>query len=225
MRDCDTFKRLKPSVALTMFQDASEALTEGWGVGLEAMLTRGVGWVAAKAEMNVVTRLPEHGETVTVRGYAGRARAGIYPFKYALLDKAGREAVTCCVLWVLSDLKSHSMMSENVPHIELPTPEPENAPLPRMRPIRLPAELEHTTRRVQYSETDINGHLTNTRYTDWLCDLAPREFHRSHPMKSLRIDYRAEVMPDEELVLDWALDDERLCCSGGGRFLADMRFR
>lgn len=224
MRDCDTFRRLKPSTALTMFQDSSEALTEGWGCGLEAMLEQGVGWVAAKAECKVLTRLPEHGETVTVRGWAGRCRVGIYPFHYDILDADGRQAVTCCELWVLSDLKNHSMMSENVPRLELPTPEPEGTSLPRMKPIRIPEMCEHTTRRVQYSETDINGHLTNTRYTDWMLDLVPREFHRTHPMKGLRIDYRAEIYQDEELALEWQLTDDRLCCNGGGRFLAEIYF-
>ena len=66
MRDCDMHRRLKPSAMLAMFQDCSEALTEGWGVGLDAMLDRGIIWVAARVECTV-TRLPEHCETVTVR--------------------------------------------------------------------------------------------------------------------------------------------------------------
>lgn len=223
MRDCDTFKRLKPSAVLTMFQDCSEALTESWGVGLDAMLARGAIWVAAKVDC-AVARLPEHGEAVTVRGWAGRSRSGIFPFHYELRGADGSELLTGCSMWVLSDLAAHSMMGPNVPKIKLPTPEPDDAPLPRMRPVRPPELRQHTTRRVQYSETDINGHLTNTRYIDWVCDLAPRAFHETHPMKGMRLNYRAEIFPDEELTLDWALTDERLWCAGEDRFDAAIFF-
>lgn len=223
MRDCDMHRRLKPSVLLAMFQDCSEALTEGWGVGLEYMLDRGVIWVAARVSCTV-TRLPVHGETVTIRGWAGRSRSGIFPFFYTVLDEAGAELLRGCSLWVLSDRQTHSMLSGNVPRISLPTPEPENAPLPRMAAIRPPEEARHTTRRVQFSEVDINGHLTNTRYFDWMCDLASPEFHLAHPVTGLRVDYRAETFPEEELDLAWELTDERLYCASERRFSAMLLF-
>lgn len=223
MRDCDMHKRLKPSAMLTMFQDCSEALTEGWGVGLEAMMEQDAIWVAAKVEC-AVSRLPEHGDTVMVRGWAGRCRSGIFPFHYEILGEEGARLITGCSMWVLSDRKSHSMMSPNIPKITLPTPEPEGTPLPRMRPVKPPAECRHTPRRVLFSETDINGHLTNTRYIDWVCDLADGDFHKTHPMTGMRINYRAEIRPGEELTLDWERTDERLWCSAPGRFEAAVFF-
>lgn len=223
MRDCDMFRRLRPSAMLAMFQDCSEALTESWGVGLDAMLKIGVIWVAAKVEC-AVSRLPEHGETVTVRGWAGRNRSGICPFHYAVRDEAGGELAAGCAMWVLSDLATHSMMSGNIPRVALPTPEPEGTPLPRMAPIQPPKTFNQTRRRVLFSETDINGHLTNTRYMDWICDLAQPEFHRTHPMTGLRVNYRAETFPGEEITLDWELTDRRLWCASKGRFEAAILF-
>lgn len=223
MRDCDMFKRAKPSAILAMFQDCSESLTEGWGIGLDHMLERGLVWVLAKVSCKA-ERLPVHGESVTVRGWAGRSRTGICPFHYVIEDAEGNQIITGCAMWVLSDLASHSMMSPNVPRISMPTPEPERAPLPRMAPIVPPAEYRQTSRGVLFSEVDINGHLTNTRYIDWVCDLAEPEFHRNHAMKGLRIDYRAETFPAEEIVLDWAVSDERLWCRSQGRFEAMILF-
>ncbi len=223
MRDCDMFKRLRPSAALAMFQDCSESLTEGWGMGLDVMLDRGLVWVLAKVGCQA-RRLPTHGENVAVRGWAGRSRTGICPFHYCVQDADGEEIMTGCAMWVLSDLAAHSMMSPNVPKITMPTPEPEGAPLPRMAPIRPPAAFQRTSRKVQFSEVDINGHLTNTRYMDWVCDLAPRDFHRDHPMKGLRIDYRTETFPDEEIELEWDLTDKRLWCRSENRFAAMIEF-
>lgn len=223
MRDCDMFKRLKPSAMLAMFQDCSEALTEGWGVGLDAMLAKGIIWVAARVSCTV-SRLPEHCETVTIRGWAARSRSGICPFRYIIEDASGAECVSGTSMWVLSDLASHSMLSPNIPRLQLPTPEPEDAPLPRLGSIRPPETRCSTPRKVLFSEVDINGHLTNTRYIDWMTDLVSPAFHRVHPMTGLRVDYRAETFPEEEIPLDWELTEERLWCASAGRFAAEITF-
>ena len=223
MRDCDMFRRLKPSAMLAMFQDCSEDLTEGWGVGLDAMMEKGIIWVAAKVTCHV-HRLPEHCDVVTVRGWAGASRGGICPFHYEMWSEEGELLITGCSMWVLSDLETHSMMSPNVPKISLPSPEEPGTRLPRMGVILPPAEYEKTPRKVQFSEVDINGHLTNTRYVDWMCDLPERAFHQSHPMTAIRINYRAESFPDEEIVLEWRCDDDRLWCRSDGRFEAEICF-
>lgn len=223
MRDCDTFRRLKPSAMLTMFQDGSETLTEGWGVGLGAMMARGAIWVAARLEYTV-TRLPAHEEDIVIREWAGRGRSGIFPFPCRIEDRAGNTLVEGVSLWVLSDRNTRSMVSPDIPRIELPTPEPAGTPLPRIRPVREPESCEHTIRRVRFSETDINGHLTNTRYLDWMTDLVPPAFHRTHPMTGLKIEFRGEITPEEEVVLDWALSEERLYCASRGKFDAEILF-
>ena len=223
MRDCDRFKRLKPSAMMTMFQDGSEILTESWGVGLGAMMARGAIWVAAKMEYTV-NRLPRHEEDIVIREWAGRGRASIFPFHCRIEDRAGVCLVEGVSLWVLSDMEARSMMSPRIPKIELPTPEPENARLPRLGAVRAPERWESTTRRVQFSETDINGHLTNTRYLDWMTDLAEPAFHRDHPMRGLRVEYRSEIGPEEEVELRWALSEERLWCAVDRKFAAELLF-
>ncbi|MCD8321994.1 MAG: thioesterase [Oscillospiraceae bacterium] len=223
MRDCDMFRRLKPSAVLTLFQDCSEDLTENWGVGLDCMLDSGFIWVVARVSCQVKA-LPCHGQPVTFRGWAGRSQMGIYPYSYHLLDQEGRELITGSSLWTIADVQTHSMMGSNVPRLTLPSPEGEDSFLPKMRRIPNPASFQTVSRQVRYSETDINGHLTNAKYLDWVCDLAPQEFHRTHPMTGLRIDYRAECRPGEDIALDWALDDTCLWCRSQDRFTAAVFF-
>lgn len=223
MRDCDRFQRLKPSVMLTMFQDGSETLTEGWGVGLGSMIARGAMWVAAKLEYTVF-RPPLHEESIVIRARAGRSRASLHPFYCGIEDMEGRTLAEGVSLWVLSDWESRSMLSPRIPKIQLPTSSPADERLPRIPTVTKPETWERTVRRVRFSETDINGHLTNSRYLDWMTDLADGEFHRTHPMKGLRIEYRGEIGPDEEVALNYALSDERLWCEAEGKFAAELLF-
>ena len=223
MRDCDCFGRMKPSAMLTMFQDGSESLTESWGVGLQSMIDRGAIWVAAKLDYTV-TRLPRHEERIVVREWAKPGRAGIFPFECRVEDPSGQSLVSGVSLWVLSDRKTRSMLGPNVPRITLPTPEPAGTKLPRIPSIRAAETCERTRRQVMFSEIDINGHLTNTRYFDWMADLLPAAFHREHPLRGLRVEYRGEISPGEEAILDWVLSEERLFCASPGKFTAELRF-
>ena len=223
MRDCDRFRRLKPSAMLTMFQDGSEILTERWGVGLGAMMARGAIWVAAKLSYEV-TRLPVHEEDIVIRSWAGRGWLSVYPFYCCIEDTAGNTLVDGVSLWVLADRESRSMMSPGLPKLQLPTPMSEKDRLPVLPSIRRPAEWETAVRRVKYSEIDINEHLTNTRYLDWMTDLADSEFHRDHPVKCLRMEYRGEIGPEEEIELRWTATDEHLWCEAPGRFTGELVF-
>ena len=85
-------------------------------------------------------------------------------------------------------------------------------------------ELFDENSRLNHSPAARVEFLTNTRYIDWVTDLAPSEFHRTHPMKGLRIDYRHETFPEEEITLDWELTDRRLWCASVGRFAAEITF-
>ncbi len=223
MRDCDRFRRMKPSAMLTMFQDASETLTERWGAGLGTMMEQGAMWVAAKLEYRV-TRLPLHEEDIAVRSWAGRGLMTVFPFYCRIEDLAGNTLVDGVSLWALSDRESRSMMSRSLPKLRLPTPLPENERLPVLPSVRRPDSWETSSRRVMFSETDMNEHLTNTRYLDWMTDLADSGFHRAHPMKGFRMEYRGEIGPEEEVVLHWSVSDERLWCEAPGRFSGELLF-
>jgi hypothetical protein len=43
-------------------------------------------------------------------------------------------------------------------------------------------------------------------------------------MRGLRINYRSETFPGENVSLHWALDDTRLWCASPGRFEAAILF-
>ncbi len=223
MRDCDMFKRLKPSAILTMFQDCSEDLTEGWGVGLDVMLEQGFIWVVAKVACQV-ERLPEHGDVVHIRGWARRNRLGLFPYHIDIMDEAGETLISGDTMWVLSDVEQHTMLSARVPQVVLPSPEGPGERLPHMAHIQTPETFQRSSRRAMYSEMDINGHLTNNKYMDWVCDLADPAFHAQHPMKGMRIDYHAEILAGEEVSLEWDLTDQHLWCRSADRFEAMISF-
>ena len=75
-----------------------------------------------------------------------------------------------------------------------------------------------------YRDTDLNGHMNNACYLDWLCELPGFDFHRSHELKSLCIDYKGETVPGERVALQWGLEDNVLYGCADGKFACRMEF-
>ena len=52
-----------------------------------------------------------------------------------------------------------------------------------------------------YSELDVNGHVNNARYADWLCDALGIETMQEYRVKTMRLSYAAEIRPGQEMQL------------------------
>ena len=64
-------------------------------------------------------------------------------------------------------------------------------------------------RRVRYSELDCNGHLSNTKYLNWMEDLLPAQWHRNHMLSQVHVCYINEATDNQEITLNWTLEDGR----------------
>ena len=56
---------------------------------------------------------------------------------------------------------------------------------------------ESKNHEVQNSEIDMNMHVNNTGYIDWIFNFYPLEFYKNHHLKELQINYLAETKPQE----------------------------
>ena len=61
--------------------------------------------------------------------------------------------------------------------------------------VRLPDTMEHAdSRAMHYSDTDVNGHVNNVRYVDFLCDALHMERLGPAACPLLQVGYLAECM-------------------------------
>jgi len=50
-----------------------------------------------------------------------------------------------------------------------------------------------------YFDIDFNGHVTSTRYIDWMMDTFPVEFHKRNYFKMLSVNFIKEILPEGKL--------------------------
>ena len=100
------------------------------------------------------------------------------------------------------DLKSRQSVSAD----RLPQPLPDNSDMEE--PLRWPggiAPMEAPERRTAYeavyTDLDANGHVNNTKYADWLCNVLGTEVMTHTPVRELTIHFDHEIRPDQEVEL------------------------
>lgn len=97
--------------------------------------------------------------------------------------------------WVLADAATHRLARmSRITEFQ----DTDGGPLCKERTlsrVRLPETMEHAdSRAMHYSDTDVNGHVNNVRYVDFLCDALHMErLGPSRFVSSLQVGYLARV--------------------------------
>ena len=198
----DCFGRCKPSSLLRFAQDAAEEHCIRLGTDWNSMAKKNYFWAVIRQKMEI-TRLPNTHETVTLKTWPMPTSRVAYPRATEGYDKDGNTLFKIISIWVIMDMDSRAMVLPGKSGIAV---DGTVLGTELKAPGGLPAfEGECNTRRaVSFSDLDINGHMNNTRYLDWLCDLLPASFHKEHPLKAVTICYNSEALEGQTLHLSYA---------------------
>ena len=52
-----------------------------------------------------------------------------------------------------------------------------------------------------YTDLDVNGHVNNTRYADWLCNALGIDLMKEYEPESIILNYNHEVLPGQKVML------------------------
>ena len=169
--DTDAAYEYRPSSLFVLLQKAITSHAKNLGADRDDVLAKyNCYWMVLRIYVHL-NRPIIWGETVhcvaTVRRPVGTRV--YWDCDFYVGDQHVGEAST---IWVLANRKTkRPYLLESVS--ELPVEEPEGAKSITLSRIAFPDNMElHDQRKLYYSDTDINGHISNIRYVDLACDAA-----------------------------------------------------
>lgn len=222
--DCDMFGRLRPASMLKLMQGAGWEQLDSWGLGNGLIWDKGLLWIIGRTVVEI-DRLPGSDESVKMLTWPGKIRRVFLPRSFELRDERDEVLIRAKSIYLLMDKDTrHTVTPESV-GFELPQCfDADELPDPASR-VPFPAELPGAKcRSAQYSELDLNGHLNNTHYLSWGEDLLSVDYHRDHALRSLWVEYRKEVRPEDEIEMRYVLEDDVLYVKGGESFAMKMGY-
>lgn len=220
---CDFTGHWRLSDILCVMQEMAGAHAHLLGCGRAETLKDNIVWVLSRTEL-VMNRYPRLGETLRVETFPTANKRWFFPRHFLFYDQEGAVIGKAATLWLLMDFVQRKMaLSQQVlgcipdnAGLTPPLGMPGNIPL-------LEGEALSFAQVPAYTDLDINGHVNNTRYGDWLCNALGIDTMKENEIARLLIHYTREVLPGEGLALSLQRQQEafRLWGQAGGE---DKRF-
>ncbi|MBO4470277.1 MAG: hypothetical protein J5841_00870 [Clostridia bacterium] len=213
-RDCDLNEKWRPSAILETMQDAAGAHSILLGCGRDELIRKNTVWVIARCELHM-DRYPAVGEQITVHTFPTPTRICFFPRYYVFTDAHGEMIGKAGTLWLLLDMTTRRML----PPGEIGKLIPDNKDL--SVPMNLPATVGNlqgeefvSEYRPVYTDLDVNGHVNNTRYADWLCNTLGVDIMTEYEPEHIILNYNHEVLPGHVVTLRRILKDNEYRLSG-----------
>ena len=200
-RDCDLNEKWRPSAILETMQDVAGSHSILLGCGRDELLRKNMVWIIARCELHM-DRYPSVGEQITVHTFPTPTRICFFPRYYIFTDARGEMIGKAGTLWLLLDLATRRML----PPGEIGKLIPDNRNL--SVPMNLPATVGNlqgdefvSEYRPVYTDMDVNGHVNNTRYGDWLCNTLGIDLMKEYEPDHIILNYNHEVLAGHVVTL------------------------
>ena len=189
----DMTRFLRVSELFRLMEEASIAHTEALGFPRQTTLDRGLLWVITR-QSAMIEELPRYDDEITVLSWPGEMMHVFFP-RFYQIKRRDQVLVRGQALWMLIHEDTRDMVMPEDYGIEIPGLK--DSPEPDMLPVRKPASCEDVFYEeelvTRFSQTDINGHMNNTRYFDLIDDALPEEVRTVHAPWQIRAEYLSEL--------------------------------
>lgn len=205
--DVDQFLELRLANLFKYFQILGSDHVETIGMGHQDLFKHNLLWVVIRMEVKIL-RTPKLEEVLTFTTHPGDNRSFIYPRYYEVYDAKGNLIITASSMWALIDKDTRRVVlkPDGLKTIKGESHK-DDIPLPE----KVAGESSNIVcnRKVVYSDIDLNGHLNNTKYIEFMVDTHEPEFYKTHRIAKVNVNYDKEIKYGDEVILSSNNNEEK----------------
>ena len=200
--DVDMTGTFSAAAMMRYMQETAYRHMAGTGPTEDELRARGQAFLLSRIKLNIDGEL-RHGDGFTLRTFAEVSRGISFGRVFSIYDESDEKIAEARTIWVLYDFGTHRIMHvDDIGMMYGPEP-PLEMELPRRLLLPDGAELAPCgTRRVDFPDVDVNGHMNNTVYAGFLCGNVPEVRAGEARVGSIYINYSNESKLDDELTIE-----------------------
>lgn len=198
LRSCDfgIYSRLRPASILELFQDVAGRHSICLGCGTADLMKKGLAWVLVRQRCRILSEAQMHQSVLVSTWPLAPGRVG-YRREYRLSSQSGRVIAEGSSEWVIIDIASRRIVpSWDIYPLDSFRDEcifPDG--FPRLHSFQ--PEAEPYRIKPAFSDFDMNGHVNNTKYANYVLDaISPRP---EEVISAFRLDFHREILPGTEV--------------------------
>jgi acyl-ACP thioesterase len=197
--EVDLLKQLTVQNICKYFQEAAWEHAESLGVGFSDLVPKGKLWVLSRIAISI-SKLPQWGETIKIRTWPCGFQSVFAQREFEILDSKGQVVISGSSAWIIID--KNSRRPQRVEQFTSGIPEVSNKNRFGIETLKI-CELKEKDQSMivksVYSDLDMNGHVNNSRYIGWVIDTYSKEFHQTHQLRKLYVNFLSETDIEEQL--------------------------
>ena len=182
-----------PDVVLLSLQVSGMQSIE-LGVGDKTILENyNLVWISAGYDIEVI-RLPRFGEEITIETEALSYNRLFCYRRFTIYDEAGQELIHMMTTFVLMDRDSRKVHAVEPEIVARYQSEFSKKLLrgPKYQSLENPISKDY---HVRFYDLDMNGHVNNSKYLDWIFEVMGADFLTQYIPKKINLKYVKEVRP------------------------------
>lgn len=203
LSDIDFAKKLKLSALFNYFQDIASLAAENLGVGVTEIGEKfGVTWALTRVKVDIL-RSPEWNEEITIETWPLEPEKLEFERDFIVRDRDGNIIIRAVSKWIIFDIKTRRLKKTELIGLKYPdiiTERSIDCEFEKLKPL---GEFETAYKKVVgYSDIDLNEHLNNSRYVDFIMDCFDLESHKKYGIKTIDVSYINEALPGDTIILN-----------------------
>ena len=150
-------------------------------------------WIITEYDIEVV-RLPRFAEEITIETEALSYNRLFCYRRFTIYDEAGQDLIHMMATFVLMDRDSRKVQAVE-PEIVAPYQSEFDKKLvrgPKYANLEAPISKDY---HVRFYDLDMNGHVNNSKYLDWIFEVMGADFLTQYIPKKINLKYVKEVRP------------------------------
>lgn len=193
-------RRASPITVLNYFEEVAARQSEECGYGLGKLMSRGLIWILTNWSMQV-QRYPGWMEDVLVETKVCSFDRFNAFREFKITDKNKNVLVTAASRWIFYDINRKRPVRVPPEIAEAFGVELKQAADRKFTEIEASELYEHRMEfRVRLSDIDMNRHVNNTRYVEWMLEAVPVHIHHEYFPASLEVAYKKETVYGAQII-------------------------
>jgi acyl-ACP thioesterase len=199
--DVDLTNHVKISSIFNFMQESAANSAASLGFGYDQLIDDQLFWVLSRAKIEIIS-LPSLGDEIRIETWP-RGLDKIFALRdFLIYDSNNNLVAMATTSWLMIDGKTKRPLRTDIMSNRLPQIEATNAIAEACGKIETQPNPEFISEvKVGYTDIDINQHLNNVRYIEYILNCFPTDTYRNNSINRLQVNFLSESRYNDQIRL------------------------
>jgi len=197
--EVDCRNRLSILALFNFMQEAAGRHAAALGVSIHQLMSENFTWLLSRLKLKIIS-YPGWNDRIRVSTWPSGAQQLFALRDFAIMDGNDRIIAAAASAWLVIDLRKRRPVRID-PFVERLKPV-EGSHILTEKLNKLPAFSRHNHERtfvVRYSDLDINQHVNNVRFVEWVIEGVPPTVLKTSVPREIEINFLAEAFYEDQI--------------------------